>query len=100
MIKGWNQSEDEIKIEKPNKIEDIVETILVFNGRNQIGKGLTMTPNQMPVRLAITLAQLQSENNLLKLKNEIRQLLYSLYCSKKITKLIYSGLMKSIQKWR
>lgn len=38
-----------------------------------------MTPNQMPVRLAITLAQLQSENNLLKLKNEIRQLLYSLY---------------------
>ena len=59
-----------------------------------------MTPNQMPVRLAITLAQLQSENNLLKLKNEIRQLLYSLYYSKKITKLIYSGLMKSIQKWR
>ena len=67
-----DMSEDEIKIEKPNKIEDIVETILVFNGQNQIGKGLTMTPNQMPVRLAITLAQLQSENNLLKLKNEIR----------------------------
>ena len=33
-------------------------------------------------RLPFTLAQLKAENNLEKLKNEIRQLLYSLYPSK------------------
>ena len=40
-------------------------------------------------RLPIALAQLQAGNNSNKLKNEIRQLLYSLYCSKKMTKQIY-----------
>ena len=39
-------------------------------------------------RLPITLAQLKIGNNLEKLKNEIRQLLYSLYRSKKSTKTI------------
>ena len=39
-------------------------------------------------RLSITLAQLKIGNNLEKLKNEIRQLLYSLYRSKKSTKTI------------
>ena len=37
-------------------------------------------------RLPITLAQLKAGNNSEKLKNEIRQLLYSLYRSKKLTK--------------
>ena len=35
-------------------------------------------------KLPITLAQLQAGNNSQKLKNKIRQLLYSRYCSKKI----------------
>ena len=44
------------------------------------GKGLKiLTPNQMLGRLPITLAQLNAGNNSEKLKNEIRQLLYSLY---------------------
>ena len=48
---------------------------------NQIGTGIKiLTPNQMLLRLPITLAQLQAGNNSQKLKNEIRQLLYSLYC--------------------
>ena len=48
---------------------------------NQIGTGIKiLTPNQMLRRLPITLAQLQAGNNSQKLKNEIRQLLYSLYC--------------------
>ena len=38
-----------------------------------------LTPSQMPNRLPITLAQLKAGNNLEKLKNEIRQPLYSLY---------------------
>ena len=45
-----------------------------------------LMPNQILSRLPITLAQLKAENNSEKLKNEIRQLLYSLYRSKKLTK--------------
>ena len=48
--------------------------------RNQTAKGLKiLTPNQMLNRLTISLAQLNAGNNSEKLKNEIRQLLYSLY---------------------
>ena len=44
------------------------------------GKGLKiLTPNQMLSRLPITLAKLKAGNNSEKLKNEIRQLLHSLY---------------------
>ena len=55
--------------------------------RNQQGKGIKiLTPNQMLSRLPISLAQLEAGNNSNKLKNEIRQLLYSLYRSKNMTK--------------
>ena len=48
--------------------------------RNQQGKGLKiLTPNQIISRLPISLAQIKAGNNSEKLKNEIRQLLYSLY---------------------
>ena len=47
-------------------------------------------------RLPITLAQLKAGNNSEKLKNEIRQLLYSLYCSKNMTKQVYNNLMNYI----
>ena len=47
-------------------------------------------------RLPISLAQLKAGNNSEKLKNEIRQLLYSLYRSKNITKQVYNNLMKPI----
>ena len=51
--------------------------------RNQRGQGLKiLTPNQMLSRLPITLAQLKAGNNSQKLINEVRQLLYFLYCSK------------------
>ena len=48
-------------------------------------------------RLPITLAQLEAGNNSDKLKNEIRQLLYSLYRSKNMTKQVYNNLMN--YKW-
>ena len=52
--------------------------------REQKGLGLKiLTPNQVFSRLPISLAQLKAGNNSEKLKNEIRQLLYSLYRSKK-----------------
>ena len=55
---------------------------------------------KMLTRLPITLAQLKAGNNSEKLKNEIRQLLYSLYRSKKLTKTIYNSLINTIQKWK
>ena len=68
------------KIEENEKIIDIVERILELNSEKQLGIGLKiLTPNQMFSRLPITLAQLKAGNNSEKLKNEIRQLLYSLY---------------------
>ena len=76
------------------KIVNIVEHILYFNQLDQSGKGLKLlTPNQMLSRLPISLAQLNAGNNSEKLKNEIRQLLYSLYRSKKN---VYNNLINAI----
>ena len=63
----------------------------------QEGQGLKiLTLQQLLSRLSILLAQLQAGNNSQKLKNEIRQLLYHLYRSKKLTKTIYNSLMNTI----
>ena len=62
--------------------------------RNQQGEEVKiLTRNQLLSRLPISLAQLKAGNNSEKLKNEIRQLLYSLYRSKKLTKQIYKSLI-------
>ena len=53
-------------------------------------------PSQILGRLPITLAQSKAGNNSEKLKNEIRQLLYSLYRSKNITKQVYNNLIEYI----
>ena len=59
--------------------------------KKQRGVGLKiLTPNQMLSRLSITLAQLKAGSNSQKLIKEIRQLLHSLNCSKKLTKIIYN----------
>ena len=55
-----------------------------------------LTPDQMLSRLQITLARLKAGNNSQKLINESRQLLYSLYHSKKLTKTIYKHLINAI----
>ena len=75
-------SREEIENEKPNQRLETVNEILDFNKeiQKQRGSSLKMLiPNQMLSRLPISLAQLKSGNNSEKLKNEIRQLLYSLY---------------------
>ena len=90
-------SEEEKEIEKPHEIVNIVEEILEFNKQKQEGKGLKiLTPDQMLSRLPITLAQLKAGNNSEKLKNEIRQILYYLYRSKKLTKKIHNHLTSTI----
>ena len=87
----------ERKIEKSDKIVKIVKRFLKFNKQKQSGEGIKiLTPNQMLSRLPITLAQLKAGNNSEKLKNEIRQLLYSLYRSKNMTKQVYNNLIKYI----
>ena len=84
-------------IEGNEKIINIVERILYFNQLEQQDLGLKiLTSNQMLSRLPITLAQLKAGNNSEKLINEIRQLLYSLYISKKLTKQLYNGLIDII----
>ena len=63
-------------------------------------KGLKiLTPKQMLQRLPIALAQVKAGNNSENLLNEIRQIVYSLYQSKEITKKVYNNLMKPLQKW-
>ena len=62
------------------------------------GAGLKILTNkQMLNRLPILLAQIQAGNNSNKLKNEARQILYSLYRSKLLTKVVYNNLIKSIR---
>ena len=62
--------------------------------KKTVGSGLKiLTPQQMLACLPILLAQIQAENNSQKLKNEIRQLFYSLYRSKKISKTVYKNLI-------
>ena len=57
------------KIRNRNNMLKIVERILNFNQLNQSGEGLTiLTPNQMPNRLPISLAQLKAGNNSEKLE--------------------------------
>ena len=61
------------------------------------GKGLKiLTPKEMLQRLPIALAQVKAGNNLENLLNEIRQIVYSLYQSKQITKKVYNNIIKSI----
>ena len=55
-----------------------------------------LTPKQMLQRLPITLAQVKAGNNSENLLNEIRQIVYSLYQSKQITKKVYNNIIKSI----
>ena len=61
------------------------------------GTGLKiLTLKQMLQRLPIALAQVKAGNNSENLLNEIRQIIYSLYQSKEITKKVYNNLIKSL----
>ena len=64
-------------------------------GANEMLK--ILTPNQMLKRLPIALAQVKAGNNSESLLNEIRQIVYSLYRSKEITKKVYNNLINSIK---
>ena len=82
-------------------IEDYGSMILEAKkklAKEQEGTGLEiLTPNRMLKRLPIALAQIKAGNNSESLLNEIRQIVYSLYRSKEITKKVYNNIINSIK---
>ena len=55
-----------------------------------------LTQDQMLKRLSISLAQANAGNNSEKIKNKIKQILYSLYRSKKLTNELYKSLIDTV----
>ena len=56
-----------------------------------------LTPKQTFQRLLIAFAQIKVGNNSRSLLNKIRQIVYSLYQSKEITKKVYNNIIKLIK---
>ena len=91
----YNARNDAIKF-----IEDYGSMILKAKKlvKEPEGIGLKiLTSNQMLKRLPIALAQVKTGNNSETLLNEIRQIVYSLYRSKEITKKVYNNIINSIK---
>ena len=85
-------------------IEDYGSMVLEARrlAKEQEGEGVNerlkiLTPNQMLKRLPIALAQVKAGNNSESLLNEIRQIVYSLYRSKEITKKVYNNIINPIK---
>ena len=83
-------------------IEDYSSMVLEARrlAREQEGTGANkmlkiLTPNQMLKRLPIALAQVKTGNNSESLLNEIKQIVYSLYRSKEITKKVCNNIINS-----
>ena len=80
-------------------LKDIADLCNLKSGSDtsKKGEGLKILNNkQMLNCLRMILAQIEAGNNSIKLKNETRQVLYSLYRSKALTKTVYNNLIKSI----
>ena len=89
---------DEFKVEKESDENEEIDTTTMPDLESEEsateGKGIKiLTPKQVLHRLPISLAQLKAGNNSEKPKNDIRQILYSLYRSKKLTKQLYKSLV-------
>ena len=69
-------------------LKDIADlfNIKLDSNTSKSGKGLKILTNK----------QMLNRNNSIKLKDEARQILYSLYISKVLTKTVYNNLIKSI----
>ena len=73
------------------------EVIYKANKKNTRTRLKILTPKQLLQRLPIALAQEKAGNNSENLLNEIRQIVYSLYQSKDISKKVYNNIINSIQ---
>ena len=85
---------------KSEELKDIVKELesAIFGYEELSGSRLKILTNkQMLNPLPILLAQIQAGNNSSKLKNGARQILYSLYRSKVLTKTVYNNLITAIR---
>ena len=103
LLKGSKTREDienlykarQAAIDFPDKITS--RTSEAGRQARQAASGLKiLTPKQMLQRLPIALAQIKADNNSESLLNEIRQIVYSLYQSKEVTKKVYNNIIKLI----
>ena len=69
----------------------------IYDSKQEGTRLKILTPKKMLQRLPISLAQIKAGNNSQSLLNEIRQIVYSLYQSKEITKNVYNNILKSIK---
>ena len=72
---------------------------MMFEAKYRATKGKRLkilTPKQMLQKLPIALAQVKAGNDSENLLNKIRQIVYSLYQSKQITKKVYNNIIESI----
>ena len=78
--------------------DDYYSVVAEVKNKATKGTGLKiLTPKQLFQRLPIALAQVKAGSNSENFLNEIRQIVYSLYHSKEITKKVYNNIIKSIQ---
>ena len=74
---------------------------MVSEGKNKAkneGKELKiLTTKQLLQRLPIALAQVKAGKTPKNLLNKVKQIVYSLYKSKEITKKVYNNIIKSMQ---
>ena len=76
-------------------LKDIADLYNIKSGSDTSKKGdglKILTNKQILNRLPVLLAQIQAGDNSKSLKNEVRQILYSLYRSKVFTKTVYNNL--------
>ena len=99
-LKNFKDLKNNIKSKELKYIfKELEHSIFGYDYENKelSGSGLKILTNkQILNRLLILLAQIQAGNNLTKLKKKIRQILYSLYRSKVLTKTVYNNLIKVI----
>ena len=77
-------------------LKKLVSGLIIQSGSGISREVKILTKQQMFSRLPILLAQMQAGNNSKSLKNELRQLIYSLYRPKALTKTVYNNLIKVI----
>ena len=107
-LKNRSEEQNNVINNVTNLYESREKVIQMFNNyaknmsrniyKSKQGMGLKiLTPKQMLQRLPIALAQIKAGNNSKSSFNAIRQIVYSLYQSKEITKKVHNIIIKSIK---
>ena len=101
-IEGYNRDDwfkNEESTDKTRSYKDKSDMPPLEGDEQEVKEGQELkilTLNELLTGLPIIIAQLKARNNLYKLKNKIRKMLYLLYQHYKITKNVYNNLIKSL----